>query len=409
MLSLINIGIHYSLLPQHNRMHTLRGNNKNTMNRYSLFNDSCDLFTQKIQLIQRYACINFILHSVLLLILSSSLYLHTTDVQLLLLWTTLTGLLVSLRFVQHKALKNKQHRSKKQRIFHLKIYILFTSLVNLLWGLNSVLFLPELVIQQILLIIALSTILIASITLLSISRYLFYLQACLLFTPLLGQLLSLENTDYKILALLLLIMCLMLILMTNTIYHMLHESQKIQYTAQTQARTDPLTQLANRRGFDQQLQIEWQRAVCTGLPLSLLMIDVDHFKQYNDQKGHLSGDTCLKDIAQSLRNISRRKQDYITRYGGDEFSILLPETVMPDAIILAERLRQEIAILYTQAPSITLSIGVASCKAKKAHYHHPYPPQAHTDILVNAADQALYQAKAQGRNCVVTQYCDRPL
>lgn len=409
MLSRINIGIQYALLPQHGRIDIMRDNNKNTMQRYHLFNYSCDLLTQKIHLIQRYACINFILHILLLSILSSSLYLHTTKPTLLLLWTLLTVLFISLRFYQHKSLKNQQNYSKKQRIFQLKIYILLTSLVSLLWGLNSVLFLPELVIQQILLIVALATILIASITLLSISRYLFYLQVFLLFAPLLGQLLSLESTDYKILALLLLIMCMMLILMTNTIYHMLHESQKIQYTAQTQARTDPLTQLANRRGFDQQLQIEWRRVMCNGTPLSLLMIDVDHFKQYNDQQGHPAGDVCLQQIAVIMQAISQRKRDYITRYGGDEFSILLPDTVMSDAIILAEKLRQDVANLYTQTPLITLSIGVASCKTKKAHYHSPCPPQASAEILINAADQALYQAKAQGRNCVVSQYCERPL
>jgi len=387
----------------------MRDNNKNTMNRHPLFNNSCDFLTQNNHLIRRYACINFILHSLLLAIITSSLYLHTTKAILLLFWSLSTLLLVSLRFYQHKTLKNKRHHSKKQRIFQLKIYIVFTSLVSLSWGLNSVLFLPEVVIQQILLIVALATILIASITLLSISRYLFYLQALLLFSPLLGQLLSLQSTDYKILALLLLIMCMMLILMTNTLYHMLHESQKIQYTAQTQARTDPLTQLANRRGFDQRLQIEWQQVVCNTSPLSLLMIDVDHFKQYNDQKGHLSGDRCLKNLAEIMRSVSRRNRDYITRYGGDEFSILLPETVMSEAIILAEKLRQEVATLYAQVPRITLSIGVASCKSKKAHYHHPYPPQANAEILVNAADKALYQAKAQGKNCVISQYCERPL
>jgi diguanylate cyclase (GGDEF)-like protein len=235
------------------------------------------------------------------------------------------------------------------------------------------------------------------------------LQALLLFTPLLGQLLSLQSTDYKILALLLLIMCLMLILMTNTLYHMLHESQKIQYTAQTQARTDPLTQLANRRGFDQQLKMEWQRVICNGSSLSLLMIDVDHFKQYNDQKGHPAGDACLKNLAKIMRSVSQRKRDYISRYGGDEFSILLPDTIMSEAIIVAEKLRQKIAMSYAQTPRITLSIGVASCKSKKAHYHHAYPPQANAKILVDTADKALYQAKAEGRNCVVSQYCDRPL
>jgi len=378
------------------------------MNQCLLFNNAYDLLSQKVHLLQHYARITFTLHILLLTILSSSFYLHTPEPTLLLLWTGLTLLLVSLRFHYHQHLKNSKNNTKKQISTNIRWYVFFTSLINLFWGLNSVLFLPELLIQKILLTLALSTIFIASITLLSISRYLFYLQAVLLFSPLLTQLLSLENTDYKILAILLLIMCLMLILMTNTLYHLLHESQKNQYTAQTLARTDPLTQLANRRGFDQQLQIEWQYTLCNAAPLSLLMIDVDHFKQYNDQKGHPAGDVCLQDIARIMKSVSQRKRDYITRYGGDEFSILLPNTSRLDAVNLAEKLRKKIAIHYSQTPRITLSIGVSSYQPEKPT-SYPLPPQSHANILINAADQALYQAKAQGRNCVVSQYCERTL
>lgn len=161
------------------------------------------------------------------------------------------------------------------------------------------------------------------------------------------------------------------------------------------ARTDGLTGLLNRRSFDEALVREWRRAVRYRQPLALIILDVDHFKHYNDQNGHPAGDELLQSVAQL---ISRRVRaiDVVARYGGEEFALLLPETSGAAALHLAERIRQDVARQDfpggPRQPSgrVTISLGVAA-----------YPDSASTaEELLHEADQALYRAKAGGRNRV---------
>jgi diguanylate cyclase (GGDEF)-like protein len=161
---------------------------------------------------------------------------------------------------------------------------------------------------------------------------------------------------------------------------------------------DALTQIANRREFDRRLDIEWGRARRDGTPLSLIMVDVDCFKNYNDHYGHQAGDACLQQIARSLRGIPQRPADLVARFGGEEFVVLLPSTAQEDAAGLAERMRSAIADLQIPhatsrvGPGVTASFGVAAM--------HPLGNQPASD-LVAAADAALYEAKENGRNRVV--------
>lgn len=156
--------------------------------------------------------------------------------------------------------------------------------------------------------------------------------------------------------------------------------------------TDALTGLANRRLFDRRLQQECRRAQRHGLELSLLMIDVDHFKRFNDRHGHPGGDACLRRIAAVLGRCVQRSSDLVARYGGEEFALLLPHADAEAAALLAQRCLQAIdeeAIEHGDspvAPHVTLSIGVASLRA----------PQLAT--LLGAADEALYRAKQRGRH-----------
>ncbi|WP_342130685.1 diguanylate cyclase domain-containing protein [Hydrogenophaga sp. OTU3427] len=157
---------------------------------------------------------------------------------------------------------------------------------------------------------------------------------------------------------------------------------------------DPLTNSYNRRYFDQRLAVEWARARRSGKPLSMLMIDVDHFKAYNDHYGHPAGDEALRNVVRAITRHLQRPGDTVARYGGEEFACLLPETDHAAALTLAERLEQRVreqALPHAQssvAPIITISVGVST---------HRTPFDGNAQALVDAADGALYEAKREGR------------
>ncbi|HTH94090.1 MAG TPA: sensor domain-containing diguanylate cyclase [Rhodocyclaceae bacterium] len=163
---------------------------------------------------------------------------------------------------------------------------------------------------------------------------------------------------------------------------------------------DGLTRIANRRLFDMELDKEWASAKRTGLPLSLIMLDIDFFKQYNDHYGHTLGDECLKRVSDALRAVATRPRDVLARYGGEEFVMLLPETDTAAARRIGERCREAIfeldiphrATSVEAATLITVSVGVATMEPD-----HVEPPI----MLVERADRRLYLAKQRGRNCMV--------
>jgi diguanylate cyclase (GGDEF)-like protein len=165
------------------------------------------------------------------------------------------------------------------------------------------------------------------------------------------------------------------------------------------ASLDGLTGLANRRGFDRELEREWQRAAGRSQPLALMMIDIDHFKLFNDRYGHVRGDACLRAVGETLSLITLEEAVLVARYGGEEFALLLPGLGIARTTALAEEARrtiEDLLIVHDEATSgfVTISIGVES--------QVPEPGQAAAD-LVEAADRALYAAKRRGRNTVVAQ------
>ena len=163
----------------------------------------------------------------------------------------------------------------------------------------------------------------------------------------------------------------------------------------SQTFADGLTGIANRRHFDVAMEKEHRRAKRGGAALSLLMIDIDHFKAYNDHYGHQKGDQCLIQVAAGLAGMLKRPCDLMARYGGEEFAVILPELDLDQAGRIAETLRAralELAIPHERngdVPYVTVSIGVTSQR-----------PEAPVDIeaLIGAADRALYEAKNEGRN-----------
>lgn len=161
---------------------------------------------------------------------------------------------------------------------------------------------------------------------------------------------------------------------------------------------DGLTGVANRRMFDNRLQMEWSNAQRNSLPLSLILLDIDYFKQYNDHYGHVRGDDCLKSVGQALSGAAVRPRDLLARYGGEEFVLLLPETDAQAAAQVSERCRQlirgqNIQHAHSQvAPLLTISLGVGTL------IPGPFDqPQA----FLERVDRLLYKAKHQGRNQAV--------
>jgi two-component system, chemotaxis family, response regulator WspR len=160
---------------------------------------------------------------------------------------------------------------------------------------------------------------------------------------------------------------------------------------------DPLTGLANRGRLGQVLQMEWRRCLRTARALSLVMIDIDHFKSYNDSLGHAAGDDCIKSVAQALDATLRRPGDLVARYGGEEFTAILPDTESQGAVTVATRMKEAVESLAIKHPSssisdwVTISCGVAI--ATPASHLTP-------EDLMSTADKMLYRAKEKGRNRV---------
>ncbi|MBP0017328.1 MAG: diguanylate cyclase [Cyanobacteria bacterium SBLK] len=179
------------------------------------------------------------------------------------------------------------------------------------------------------------------------------------------------------------------------------DRKKLELELSRLATIDGLTQIANRRYFDRQLQQEWQRLRRERQSLALILLDVDYFKRYNDGYGHQTGDDCLRAVADLTREAVNRPADLVARYGGEEFAIVLPNTDRQGAMTVARRIRQAIrdrAIPHAQSnvsEIVTVSLGIASTIPS---------PESCPEALISLADEALYRAKQQGRD----RYCCAP-
>lgn len=160
---------------------------------------------------------------------------------------------------------------------------------------------------------------------------------------------------------------------------------------------DALTGLYNRSDFNEQIGTQISAAQRNGQPLSLVMVDVDHFKRYNDAFGHLKGDACLAAVADALAGVVRHLADFIARYGGEAFVVVLPETDAREAQAFAERAREAVLRLRIEATAPSRYVAVSAGRATSV----PSKGAPSIDTLVETADAALYRAKAVGRNLVM--------
>lgn len=192
-----------------------------------------------------------------------------------------------------------------------------------------------------------------------------------------------------------LLLCLGLIWLTRLLVRELRLRQRAEFDLAGLASTDPLSGLANRRTLDLKLEHEWLRAQRSGCPVSLIMIDIDHFKAFNDTYGHQAGDEAIRRVAQVIKTHMRRPTDLAARYGGEEFAVVLSETDAVGTRTLAENIRSAVERMEpatSNSKTLTVSLGACTRYAKPGD-----DPQA----LLSTADKALYQAKKGGRNRVV--------
>lgn len=159
--------------------------------------------------------------------------------------------------------------------------------------------------------------------------------------------------------------------------------------------TDALTGVANRRSFNDAIESEWRRCMRAGTSLSVILMDIDHFKLYNDAYGHQAGDACLQQVSAAMKRCALRPSDLLARYGGEEFVLLLPQEVQEGAQKVAQRILDEVAALRIEhrassvSHHVSVSMGSASMKPG---------PESSPELLIRSADTLLYQAKASGRN-----------
>lgn len=159
--------------------------------------------------------------------------------------------------------------------------------------------------------------------------------------------------------------------------------------------TDGLTSIANRRYFNDVFEVEWRRCCREKSNIGLIMIDIDHFKAFNDHYGHLGGDECLTAVAQALKSVVQRPRDFVARYGGEEFVVLLPSVQREGVQVVAQKMKMAIADLCieheysTAAEIVSISMGLAWCEPEA---------DAKPEQLIAAADEALYASKDAGRN-----------
>ncbi|MCK5895768.1 MAG: GGDEF domain-containing protein [Cocleimonas sp.] len=310
------------------------------------------------------------------------------------------------RLVITNSFQKERTLSQEKINYWVNKYVNISTIINVIWGSIGIFFFPESLLYQGILFLSLLSILLASVPLLALSRAIYYLQMVVVLLPITLYILWQGGKDHYLMMVALFVTSMTLLAATNYIHELLSELQTTQAKLLEQANTDQLTKIPNRRQYDQAFKTEWRRCTREDLPISMLLIDVDYFKKYNDRFGHSEGDECLVNVAGRLAAISRRPGDIAARYGGEEFAVLLPNTSLENAMMLAERFRVSIERLAIKHPDsdyevLTVSIGVSSCDPMQRDSSDVVYPA----MLMNSADNAMYLAKRQGRNRIATQGC----
>ncbi|QQZ28794.1 GGDEF domain-containing protein [Thiothrix subterranea] len=337
----------------------------------------------------------------------------TESMALLLVWFAAILTMNVMRWLFGQRFLPSQHYSSEELQEFGQRYLVYSTLISALWGVSGFILFSFEPLMQAVHVLLLAGAIVAAMPVLALSSLALYLQIGAILLPITLNLLLIGETAQQSLALATTLLGILLAMASRSITGLLNDLHSAQIQVQEQAHTDPVTQISNRRFFDTTFKMEWRRATREAKPLSLLMIDVDHFKRYNDRHGHQAGDQCLQIIAQCIKAVARRASDVVARHGGEEFVILLPDTHLEDAALLAERVRKSVEdqrIPHSDGAIpriVTISIGVSSCTPNSAHDAQPLHDASvvYPAMLLNAADRALYRAKRNGRNQIARESC----
>ncbi len=266
------------------------------------------------------------------------------------------------------------------------------------WGTAAVILWPPDLPYRAFLVAVLTGIIAIGGVMLAVHRRSFWIYCFPIAVPTLYMLLTSTGRLEYIMAALMILFSGLILVSVNRLTQSFHEGIGMRFRLQALSRTDPLTQLTNRRGFEEFLAEIWQQSIRTAQPVGLLGIDVDQFKKYNDRYGHPQGDVALKRIAGVLRDVASRSTDLCARLGGEEFFILLAATDLEGCVQVAQQVREQLRrenIVHEETPEgyVTVSIGIHAMTPGRDDL---------TEDLIGETDRALYRAKELGRDRVET-------
>ena len=327
----------------------------------------------------------------------------------LLSWSGLLVAVTGARFLTLLAFRNASPKSESALAVWTKYFLAGTCAAGVVWGLSGILlFHPSSFPHQVVLAFLLGGMVAGAVPLLSSVRHAYWCFAILVVVPISIRMMWVGDRIHLIMGLLMAIFGLAMLATSVQVHRLFRDSEKLRrelfsssevaQALEYLVRLDSLTGIPNRRLFEEELSKEWARAKRDNVALSLIMADIDHFKEYNDHYGHPAGDLCLVEVAQAMHHVLSRPGDVVARIGGEEFAFLLPQTDLSGAISVAEQIRERVLALNLPhavspvASQVTLSFGVSS--SELASVSSPAE-------LIRASDMALYEAKRCGRNQIV--------
>jgi len=324
-------------------------------------------------------------------------------------WSGLLIAVTGARFLSLRAFRHAAPRSASDLAYWTRFFLAGACAAGVVWGLSGILlFHPSSFPHQVVLAFVLGGMVAGAVPLLSPVSHAYCCFAIPVVLPISIRMMLTGDRIHLVMGVMMVIFGLAMLATSAQVRHLFRDSEKLRRELYTSieveqaleylVRLDSLTGIPNRRLFEEELGKEWARATRDHAPLSLIMADIDHFKEYNDHYGHPAGDLCLVDVAQAMHRALSRPGDVVARIGGEEFAFLLPQTDLSGAIAVAEQIRERILALNLPhqaspvASHVTLSFGVSS--SELASVSSPAE-------LIRTSDIALYEAKRSGRNQIV--------